>query len=100
MTERDLAKARLLSVEAERLRSLIQAEHDTFCRRLLAWHLERVELERFELMAWILEVPDSRVRLICVMRFLECKSWETIARRLHYERTSPAKILRRWLERV
>lgn len=100
MTERDLAKARLLSVEAERLRSLIQSEPDMFCRRLLAWHLERVERERFELMAWILEIPDSRVRLICVMRFLEGKSWETIARRLYYERTSPAKILRRWLERV
>lgn len=100
MTERDLAKARLLSVEAERLRSLIQVEPDMFCRRLLAWHLERVERERFELMAWILEVPDSRVRLICVMRFIEGKSWETIALRLHYERTSPAKILRRWLKRV
>lgn len=39
--------------------------------------------------------PDARVRAIAVMRFLEGKSWETIARRMHYE--SPAKQLRRFL---
>jgi len=39
----------------------------------------------------------ARVRAIAVMRFLEGKSWETIARRMHYERTSPAKQLRRFL---
>lgn len=97
--ERDLAQARLLKAEAERLRSLISVELEPSCRRLLAEHLEQVEHRRFELMAWIIAIPDDRVRLICIMRFLEGKSWETIARRLHYERTSPAKILRRWLRR-
>lgn len=100
MTERDLAQARLLKTEAERLRSLLVAELEPSCRRLLIAHLESVERQRFDLMAWIISVPDAKVRLICIMRFLEGKSWETIARRLHYERTSPAKILRRWLKRV
>lgn len=100
MTERDLAQARNLKAESESVRSLIACELESSCRRLLAEHLERVERQRFDLMAWIISVPDDRVRLICIMRFLEGKSWETIARRLHYERTSPAKILRRWLKRV
>lgn len=100
MTERDLAQARLLKTEAERLRSLLAAELEPSCRRLLAEHLEQVEQRRFDLMAWIISIPDDRVRLICLMRFAEGKSWEMIARRLHYERTSPAKILRRWLKRV
>ena len=95
-----MAQARLLKTEAERLRSLIGVDLEPSCRRLLAEYLEQVEQRRFGLMAWILEIPDSRVRLICIMRFLEGKSWETIARHLHYERTSPAKILRRWLKRV
>lgn len=98
MTERDLAQARLLKLEAERLRSLLVAELEPSCRRLLISHLESVERQRFDLMAWIISVPDAKVRLICIMRFLEGKSWETIARRLHYERTSPAKILRRWIK--
>lgn len=100
MTERDLAQARLLKLEAERLRSLIGVELEPSCRRLLIAHLESVERQRFDLMAWIISMPDDKVRLICIMRFLEGKSWETIARSLHYERTSPAKILRRWLKRV
>lgn len=97
MTERDLAQARLLKTEAERLRSLISVDLEPSCRHLLLAHLERIECRRFELLAWIISIPDDRVRLICIMRFLEGKSWETIARHLHYERTSPAKILRRWL---
>nr|DAZ56857.1 MAG TPA: Protein of unknown function (DUF722) [Caudoviricetes sp.] len=98
MTERDLAQARHLKAESESVRSLLSVELEPSCRRLLAEHLERVERQRFDLMAWIISVPDDRVRLICIMRFLEGKSWETIARRLHYERTSPAKILRRWIK--
>lgn len=100
MTERDLAQARLLKAESESVRSLISVELEPSCRRLLIDHLESVEQQRFGLMAWIIAIPDDKVRLICIMRFLEGKSWETIARRLHYERTSPAKILRRWLKRV
>lgn len=95
-----MAQARHLRAECECLRSLLAVELEPSCRRLLAEHLEQVEQRRFDLMAWILEIPDPRVRLICIMRFLEGKSWEMIARRLHYERTSPAKILRRWLKRV
>ena len=95
-----MAQARLLRVEAERVRELIAAELEPLSRRLLAEHLEAIEARRFELMAWIISIPDDKVRLICIMRFLGGKSWETIARRLHYERTSPAKILRRWLRRV
>lgn len=82
------------------MRSLISVELEPSCRRLLTEHLEQVECRRFDLMAWIIAIPDDKVRLICVMRFLEGKSWETIARRLHYERTSPAKIMRRWLDDI
>lgn len=97
MRECDLAQAMLLCIEAERVRLLLAVESEPSCRRLLAEHLECIEARRFELMAWIISIPDDRVRLICIMRFLEGRSWESIARRLHYERTSPAKILRRWL---
>ena len=92
-----MAQARLLRIEAERVRLLLAVESEPSSHRLLAEHLERIESRRFDILAWILTIPDDRVRLICIMRFLEGRSWESIARRLHYERTSPAKILRRWL---
>lgn len=97
MTERDLSEIRVLRAEAAAVRELMRVEREPRCMAALCEHLGMVEARRFALMAWILEIPDARVRSICVMRFLEGKSWETIARRLHYERTSPAKILRRWL---
>lgn len=97
MRERELAQVRLLRIEAERVRLLLAVELEPSCRRLLAEHLECIEARRFDLLAWILTIPDDRVRMICIMRFLEGKSWESIARRLHYERARPAKILRRWL---
>lgn len=99
MRERDLAQARLLRIEAERVRLLLASELEPTSRRLLAEHLADIESRRFELMAWIISIPDDKVRLICLMRFAEGKSWETIARLLCYERTSPAKIMRRWLAR-
>lgn len=100
MTERELCGIRLLRVEAERVRGLIEVERDSRSAAVLCEHLGHIEARRFELMARILEIPDDRVRLICIMRFMEGKSWETIARRLHYERTNPAKIMRRWLKGV
>lgn len=95
-----MGEIRVLRAEAEAVRSMIGVERDRRCMAALCEHLEHVEARRFALMAWVLEIPDARVRSICIMRFLEGKSWETIARRLHYERTSPAKIMRRWLKRV
>lgn len=97
MTERDLGEIRVLRAEAAAVRELMRVEREPRCMAALCEHLERVEARRFALMAFVLEVPDARVRCICVMRFVEGRSWETIARRLHYERTSPAKIMRRWL---
>lgn len=97
MTERELREIRLLRVEAAAVRELIRVEGEPRVACVLREHLAVVEARRFELMAWVLEIPDARVRCICLMRFVDGKSWETIARRLHYERTSPAKIMRRWL---
>lgn len=76
-----MAQARLLRVEAERVRLLLAVESEPSSRRLLAEQLEQVETRRFGLMAWIIAIPDDKVRLICIMRFLEGRSWETIARR-------------------
>lgn len=99
MRERELAQVRLLRIEAERVRLLLAVELEPSSRRLLDAHLEDIEVRRFELLARIIAIPDDRVRLICIMRFLEGRSWETIARRMCYERTSSAKIMRRWLAR-
>nr|DAU59969.1 MAG TPA: Protein of unknown function (DUF1492) [Caudoviricetes sp.] len=93
----ELSQARNLQVELDALRRVAIREPSPDVLRAIDSQARAVEAARLEVMAFIATVPDPRIRAIAVMRFLEGKSWETIARRMHYERTSPAKQLRRFL---
>lgn len=97
MTERELSQAVHLKAELDALRRVASHEPSPEFLRAIDRQARAVELARLEIMAFIATIPEPRIRAIAVMRFLEGKSWETIARRLHYERTSPAKQLRRFL---
>ena len=97
MTERELSQARSLQLEFDALRRVASREPSPEVMSAIDRQARVVELARLEIMAFIATIPDARVRAIAVMRFLEGKSWETIARRMHYERSSPAKQLRRFL---
>lgn len=97
MTERELSHARSLQAELDALRRVASREPSPEVLRAIEMQAKAVEHARLEVMAFIAEIPDPRIRAIAVMRFLEGKSWETIARRMHYERSSPAKQLRRFL---
>lgn len=97
MTERELSQAVHLKAELDALRRVASEESSEDVLRAIDMQARAVEAARLEVMSFIAAIPDARVRAIAVMRFLEGKSWETIARRLHYERSSPAKQLRRFL---
>ena len=97
MTERELSQARSLQVELDALRRVAALEPSPEVLGAIDRQARAVESARLEIMAFIATIPEPRIRAIAVMRFLEGKSWETIARRMHYERTSPAKQLRRFL---
>ena len=97
MTERELSQAVHLKAELDALRRVAAEESSAEVLMAIDAQAQAVEAARLEVMAFIATIPDARVRAIAVMRFLECRSWETIARRMHYDRTSPAKQLRRFL---
>lgn len=97
MTERELSRAVHLKAELDALRRVAAEEPSADVLKAVDAQARAVEAAMLEVMAFIATVPDPRVRAIAVMRFLEGKSWETIARRMHYERTSPAKQLRKFL---
>lgn len=97
MTERELSQARSLQAELDALRRVASREPSKDVLRAIDRQARAVESARLEVMAFIATIPDPGIRAIAVMRFLEGKSWETIARRMHYDRTSPAKQLRRFL---
>ena len=97
MTERELSMAVHLKAELDALRRVAAEELSPDVLKAVDAQARAVEAARLEVMAFIAAIPDPRIRAIAVMRFLEGKSWETIARRMNYERTSPAKQLRRFL---
>jgi hypothetical protein len=97
VTERELSQAVHLKAELDALRRVASREPSQEVLRAIDRQARAVELARLEVMAFIATIPDPRIRAIAVMRFLEGKSWETVARRMHYDRTSPAKRLRRFL---
>lgn len=97
MTERELSQAVHLKAELDALRRVAAEEPSADVLRAVEAQARAVEAARLEVMAFIAAIPEPRIRAIAVMRFLEGKSWETIARRMHYERTSPAKQIRRFL---
>lgn len=97
MTERELSQAVHLKAELEALRRVAALEPSREVLDAIEKQARAVESARLDVMAFIVTIPDPRIRAIAVMRFLEGKSWETIARRMHYERTSPAKQLRKLL---
>lgn len=97
MTERELSQAVHLKAELDALRRVAAEERSADVLTSIEAHARAVEAARLEVMAFIAAIPEPRIRAIAVMRFLEGKSWETIARRMHYERTSPAKQLRKFL---
>lgn len=97
MTERELSQAVHLKAELDALHRVAAGEGSPDLLRAIDRQARAVEAARLEVMAFIATVPDPRIRAIAVMRFLEGKSWEAIAIRMHYERTSPAKQLRKFL---
>lgn len=82
MTERELSQARSLQEELDALRRVAAEESGPEVLRAIGRQAMAVELARLEVMAFIATIPDPRIRAIAVMRFLEGKSWETIARRM------------------
>lgn len=94
MTERGLSQAVHLKAEPDALRRA--AAEESSADVPMAIEGRAVEAARLEAMAFIATVPDARVRAIALMRFLEGKGWETIARRMHCERPGPANQPRRF----
>ena len=97
MTGREPSQAVHLKAEPDALRRVAAEEGGEAVPRAIDAQARAVEAARLEAMASIAAIPDPRIRAICAMRFPEGKSRETIARRMHYERSSPAKQPRRFL---
>lgn len=97
MTEREPSQAVHLKAEPDAPRRVAALEPSPEVPMAIDRQARAVESARLGAMALIATIPDAKVRAIAAMRFLEGKGRETIARRMHYGRTGPAKQPRRFL---
>lgn len=97
MTEREPSQAVHLKAEPDALRRVAAEEPSPEALMAIDGQAGAVEPARLEAMAFMATAPDPRIRAIAAMRLLEGKSRETIARRMHHERPSPAEQPRRFL---
>lgn len=96
MTERGPSQAAHPKAEPDALRGVAAEEGSEAVPGAIDARARAVEAARLEAMAFIAAIPGPRTGAICAMRFLEGGSRETIARRMHYEGSSPARQLRRF----
>jgi len=101
MTEQELRRVYEIKREIGRIEAQMR-EHQgkpgaEKLTRILREHQAKLIREKEAVLRYILDIEDDTVRLIAFMRFFEGKSWETIAKVRCYDRTSCAKILRKWL---
>ncbi len=59
---------------------------------------EKLLKENLKIENYINTITDVDIQSIIRMRFLECKTWNAIAKELMYSRTSPYMKLKRYLE--
>lgn len=70
MTERELSQAVQLKAELDALRRVAAEEGSADVLMAIEGQARAVEAARLEVMAFIADIPDARVRAIAVMRFL------------------------------
>ena len=96
MTERELKEIKLLDLEIKRVESVIQRFKKTkydiaFEERSLkklSEYKNKLINKKIETENFIQNIDDAEIRLILALKFVDLKSWNYIARTLHYDRST------------
>ncbi len=75
------------------------AENPSGNANLLKKRKEMAAEEEKQITEYINSVVDSRVRRIMQYKYVDGYTWRKIARIMHYDRSSPEKIITRYLNR-
>lgn len=76
----------------------LQEKRTIIIEKLINARLTALE-EYIKIETYINKVEDTEIRTIMIMRFQELKSWDEIGIELDKDRTTVAKMLRRYLKR-
>ena len=107
MTECDLKSIHFLKLEIERIRkvlsSLSQTGRNAQQKQEYAELLRSNEAEliskKIELETLISKIDDAEIRLILKLKFVDFRSWNYVARTMHYDRSTVQKKFKKFINK-
>ncbi len=102
MTAKELKEIKFLKLEIQRVDRTIKELHGADHERAYADLLneEKADLlrKKCELESVINGIDDAEIRLILKLKFVDLRSWNYIARLMHYDRTTVYKKYKKYIE--
>lgn len=102
MTESDLQSIKFLKLEIKRtdkaLMDLIRgSKRGAEYKELLTQTREKLLRQKLEIEQAIDAIDDSEIRLILKLKFVDLRSWNYVARAMHYDRSTVYKKYKRFM---
>lgn len=102
MTESDLKSIKFLKLEIKRtdkaLMDLIRgSKSGAEYKELLTQTREKLLRQKLEIEQAIDAIDDSEIRLILKLKFVDLRSWNYVARAMHYDRSTVYKKYKRFM---
>lgn len=103
MTESDLKSIKFLKLEIKRtdkaLMDLIRgSKSGAEYKELLTQTREKLLRQKLEIEQAIDAIDDSEIRLILKLKFVDLRSWNYVARTMHYDRSTVYKKYKKFIE--
>lgn len=101
MTEKDLQSIKFLKLEIKRndklLREVCRTGSGKTYAELLARTRDELLQNKVEIETLIHSIDDAEIRLILKLKFIDLKSWNYIARQMHYDRSTIYKKYKKFI---
>lgn len=107
MTEKQINEIKVLNLEIKRINDVLRSianERETSKKAEYLAMLESNKEKFYECKILaeklIREIDDAEIRLIFSLKFIDLKSWNYIARYMHYDRTTVYKKYKNYIRRI
>ena len=102
MTENDLKSIKFLKMEIERNERILKDLKHWKCSEEYARTLRETQVnlisKKIEAENLINSITDDEIRLICKLKFVDLRSWNYIANKLHYDRSTVYKKYKKFVK--
>ena len=101
MTEKVFESIKFLKIEIERydkiLKEIRRGRDEEYAKLLMESRANLIK-KKSEAENLINGIEDDEIRLICKLKFIDPKSWNYIADKMHYDRTTVYKKYKKFIE--